>query len=271
VFKLRHLAIVLPFATATLMGCGPEDMMDESTGSTAPQAPATEATQGGAEPTMGTATQELNSLGAYTWKSPADATSMGATADRACFLTRIQGDFATASNAVEIFGRLGSWYLRGSGNTGATGRCASLPAGTTFSAEYTLAAGQRLPTNMGTTTGRVCYLVRVAGSFNSGADWVRIYSSGGAWFLFADSTAGNVSAQARCVTTSALTGEYGWSSSQGHDTHLGTTSGRVCALTSMSGRFDSMSDNIHVYASAGSWYLGGGATSSSVSARARCF
>ncbi len=45
----------------------------------------------------------------------------------------------------------------------------------------------------------------------------------------------------------------------------------VCALTYMAGRFDSASDYIDIYSSSGSWYLGGNALASAVSAKARCF
>jgi hypothetical protein len=117
----------------------------------------------------------------------------------------------------------------------------------------------------------VCYLVRVGGSFKGGGDWARVYASGGSWFLFGNSQLGDGLAQARCVSVSTYSGEYSWNSNQGYDTHMGTTSGRVCALTYMAGRFDSVNDLVDIYAAASSWYLGGGALSGPVYAKARCF
>ncbi|WPB81700.1 hypothetical protein KYC5002_21600 [Archangium violaceum] len=261
--KLRHFAVVLPLTATILGGCGPEDMQDEQ--STGPQGTAA------SEPTLGTATQELSSLGSHAWVAPADATSMGSTADRICFLNRVRGNFASAGSAVDVFASGGSWYLKGGGDTRAIARCAARASDTALSGEYVWKAGQKLPTNMGTTTGRVCYLVRVSGSFDSGADWARIYASGGSWFLFGDSAKGDGGAQARCVTVSTYSGEYSWSSNQSYDTHMGVTSGRVCALTYMAGRFDSASDYIDIYSSSGSWYLGGNALASTVAVKARCF
>lgn len=261
--KLRHFAVVLPVAATILGGCGPEDMQDGQGASTAPQGAAS-------APSLGTASQELNSNGVYSWTAPADATSMGPTADRACFFNRIRGNFASGSSAVDIFSTSGSWYLRGGGDTRATGRCATLNGGA-YSGEYTWKAGQQLPTNLGTTTGRVCFLVRVSGSYKSGADWVRVYASGGSWFLFGDSAKGDGGAQARCVTVPTYTGEYSWSSGKGYDTFMGSTSGQVCALTYMAGAFNSASDYLDIYPSSGSWYLGGNGGTGAVAARARCF
>ncbi|MCY1077669.1 hypothetical protein [Archangium lansingense] len=269
--KLRHFAVVLPLTATILGGCGPEDMQDEQSGSAGQPMPTQGMSPNETEPTLGTATQELASLGAHTWSAPADATPMGATADRFCFLNRIRGNFVSAGSYMDIFASGGSWYLRGGGDTRGTARCATRTSATGLSSEYVWKAGQRLPTNMGTTTGRVCFLVRVSGSFDSGADWVRVYASGGSWFLFGDSAKGDGGAQARCVNVSSFSGEYSWSSSQSYDTHMGVTSGRVCALTYMAGRFDSVNDYIDIYASSGSWYLGGNASAPAVSAKARCF
>lgn len=187
------------------------------------------------------------------------------------FLNGIWGNFAGAGSIANIFASGGSWYLNGAGDTRTTGRCAGLGTGNSFSGEYTWSAAQNLPTNMGSTSGRVCFLVRVSGSFASAADWVRIYASGGSWFLFGGSQKGDGGAQARCVSVSTFSGEHSWNSTQGYDTHMGASSGQVCGLTYMAGQFTSQADGIQIYSSSGSWYLGGAATVSPVYARARCF
>jgi hypothetical protein len=226
---------------------------------------------GGTEPQLATVTQELPASGTYSWISPNDATPMGTTSGRICFLNRIRGRFDTSSDAVRIFAAGGSWYLYGSGETRAVARCALLPAGTTVSSEFEWTADRELPVNLGTATGRVCYLTYVSGDFDSASDWVRIYPSGGSWFLFGSSNKASGRARARCIPVSSYSGEYIWSSSQSYDTYMGTTSGRVCALTYMGGSFESLNDVIDIYATASSWYLGGGNTSTGVQARARCF
>lgn len=269
--KLRYFAVVLPLTATMLGGCGPEDMQDEQGGSTGQQMPTTGTTPSETEPQLATVTQELPSMGAHSWTAPADATSMGSTADRFCFLNRVRGNFVSAGSYMDVFASGGSWYLRGGGDTRGTARCAARASDTSLSGEYSWKAAQALPTNMGTTTGRVCYLVRVSGSFDSGSDWARVYASGGSWFLFGNSVKGNGGAQARCVTVSTYSGEYSWNSNQSYDTHMGVTSGRVCALTYMAGKFNTANDYIDIYASAGSWYLGGNASAPAVSAKARCF
>ncbi len=255
--RLNHLIAVLPLSAILLGGCGPVDEEEQGLGETEPQ--------------LGTVTQELTSSGAYSWLSPNDATPMGTTSGRACFFTRIRGRFDNGSGAVRIFATGGSWYLYGSGNTRAIARCALLPAGASLSSEYEWTADRELPVNMGSTSGRMCFLTYVSGDFDGSADWVRIYPSGSSWFLFGSSSKASGRARARCISGLSYSGEYAASSSQSYDTHMGATSGRVCALTYMGGQFDSLNEYIDISATAGSWYLGGATSVGSVQARARCF
>ncbi len=215
--RIKHLFVVLP-STATLGGCGPEDMLDEQSESGLESQPA-----------LGSITQELSYSNGDSWAAPAPASPLGSTSNRVCFLTRIQGVFDSGADSVYAFASGGSWYIGGYGGTSARAGCAALN-GSAFSGAYAWRAGQSLPTNLGSTTGRVCFLTRVGGSFNSSADWVRVYASGGSWFLFGDSQAGDGYAQARCVAVSTYSGEYSWAQGQSYPTHMGTTSGRVCAL-----------------------------------------
>ncbi len=257
--RLNALFVSLPL-TVILGACGPEELSDES-----------ERTQEVPGAELGTVTQELGSLGAYSWAAPNDATPMGITSDRFCFFNRIRGRFDSSGDYVHIFAAGGSWYVGGGGDTRAIARCAPRPSGSTLSGEYSWTAGQQLPTNMGTAAGRVCFLTRVSGDFDSSADWVRVYVSGGSWFLFGSSYKQSGGARARCITVPSYSGEYSWSQSQSYDTHMGTTSGRVCALTYMGGQFNSLNEFIDIYHAAGSWYLGGSSLHSGVAAKARCF
>lgn len=258
--RLTHLFAVLPLA-ALLGGCGPVDEEEQGFGETEPQ--------------LGTSTQELTASGAYSWTAPADATSMGTTSGRACFFDRIRGRFDASSDYVRIFASGGSWYLYGGSrdftDKQATARCVLLPAGASVSAEYEWTADRELPVNMGTASGRVCLLTYVSGDFDGSSDWVRAYTSGGSWFLFGSSSKATGRARARCIPVSTYSGEYTWSSSQSYDTHMGTTSGRFCALTYVGGALNTMSDYVDIYTAAGSWYLGGNGASGTVHARARCF
>lgn len=261
--RLNHLFAVLPLTAILMGGCGPTELEDEQG--------AGQESPGGVEPQLDTLTQELPSSGSGSWIAPASATSLGTTSGRACFFNRIRGRFDTSPDYVRIFAADGSWYLHGGGDTRAIARCASLPPGGSVSGEYDWVAGRQLPVNMGTASGRVCFLTRVQGDFDSSADWVRVYVSGGSWFLFGSASKASGRAHARCIPVSSYSGEHSWSSSQYYDEHMGTTSGRVCALTYMGGQFDSVNEYIDIYASAGSWYLGGASSLSGVQAKARCF
>lgn len=220
--------------------------------------------------------QELPSIGAYSWRAPALSTPMGPTSNRICGLTQVQGRLDTGSDKVFIYALDASWYLGGYSGTSemvAGARCADRPAGTNLSVEYRWTAGQSLPTNMGSSSGRVCFLTLLKGGFNSASDWVRVYASGGSWFIFgASPTAGTV-AGARCVTVPTYSGEYSWNSTMAQPEHLGSTSGRVCALTGIQGAFDGLGDFVQIFASSGSWYLRGGSQPAGkyLLARTRCF
>lgn len=265
--KAKHI-IIAGTMTALVWGCGPEASLEESEESgTAPSE---------AEPMLDTQEQELPSIGAYLWQAPAPSTPMGSTSNRICGLTRVQGRLDTASDSISIYALGTSWYLGGSSGTSqmlAGARCASRPAGTAISGQYQWKAGQGLPTNMGPTSGRVCFLTHVRGGFNSASDWVRVYVSGGSWFIFGNSTAAGNAAGARCVTVPTYSGEYSWNSNMAQPVHMGPTTGRVCALTGIQGTFDRLGDFVLIFPSSGSWYLGGASQPAGkyLLARARCF
>jgi hypothetical protein len=266
VLRLSHLLIVLPLTTV-LGGCGPEGLDEQGAESSGQVG----STSGETPPSLDTVTQDLNVSNAGAWLSPNAATPLGATSNRVCYLTRIRGYFDGAGDYVRTFGSGGSWYVGGNGNTRAVADCAALGAGNAFTGEYDWTAGQRLPTYVGPAGDRVCFLTRVQGSFNSGSDWARVYVSGGSWFLFGNSVAGNGFARARCVTVSSYSPEYSWNQSQSYPTSMGSTAGRACGLTYMGGQFDSYSEYIDISAQAGSWYLGGASAHTGVAAKARCF
>lgn len=251
-----RFAVPLLASLPLLGGCGPEELMDEP----GPQP----------EASLATSTQDLVSNGSYSWIAPSMATPMGTTWDRACFLTRVQGRFDLWTDSVRVFATGGSWYLHGGGDTRASSRCALLNGGA-LSGEYEWVPSQSLPTNMGTASGRVCFLTRVAGDFNGWNYWVRVYVSGGSWFLFGSANKLHGTARARCVTVPTYSVEYSWSQGQSLGTHLGTTSGQVCALTYVAGEFASANEYVDIYASSGSWYLRGNSSTHGLTARARCF
>ncbi len=63
--------------------------------------------------------------------------------------------------------------------------------------------------------------------------------------------------------------EYSWSQGQ-PAVPMGGTSGRVCFLTRVTGKFEGGGEVVNVFASGGSWYLGGQSLQAGVGASARC-
>ncbi|HYI02372.1 hypothetical protein [Hyalangium sp.] len=260
--KLSRLVVVLPLI-ANLWGCGPEGL-EEPRGEDIDDL-------GELQLTTNTVTQELSYSNGGSWASPQPATPLSSTSDRACFFTRIRGSFDSSGDSVRILASRETWNLHGAGSTSAAAACATLPGASAYSTAYEWTAGQPRPTNMGSTRGRVCFLTRVGGAFNSPADWAGIYESGGSWFLSGASQARNGYARARCVTVSTYSSEHSWNQSQGSPSYLGRTSGQVCALTHMAGQFDGASEFIELSRAGWHWWLHGGSARAGVAAKARCF
>ncbi|MCY1040101.1 hypothetical protein OV208_02120 [Corallococcus sp. bb12-1] len=262
--KLRHLVFALSMP-AVLWGCGPEDLPSEmpvpTAATVAEEAPAM----------LDSQAQELAATAEYTWsQSSSGSTALGATAGRACFLTRVGGDFEGGGERVDIFESGGSWYLGGassqSGINGAS-RCVSVAG---YSAQYEWTQASSYPVYMGSATNRVCYLTGLAGKLNGGGEWVHAYVSGGDWYLSGNTNQTTLKARARCITVDSYTDESTWS--QGASaTLLGAVTNRSCALTYVKGKFEGGGEYVRTYQSNGYWYLGGSSGQVSVAGRSRCF
>lgn len=66
--------------------------------------------------------------GPYVWSQGAHSVYMGSQSDRACFLTRVTGQFEGGGESVQTFTSGGSWYVGGSSHqrgVGASARCMS--------------------------------------------------------------------------------------------------------------------------------------------------
>jgi hypothetical protein len=122
---------------------------------------------------------------------------------------------------------------------------------------------------MGTSSGRICFLTRVSGTFGTNR-YVSITNSNGVWWL-GGSSAG-VSAQARCrgIFTATPPTEYSWSQGQ-NPVLMGSIKGRACFLTRVGGDFEGTSERVEVFSgNSTSWWLGGSSTQAGVHAKARC-
>jgi hypothetical protein len=257
--KFQQIVVVLSL-TAISGGCGPEGLEEQDT-------------EGAVESELEltTVSQELSYSNRGTWSSPQPPTVLASTADRTCFFTRIRGRFDSGGDSVRILANAGRWDIGGTGSTRASAACAVLLGDSAYSTAYEWTERQRQAVNLGSTTGRVCFLTRVGGSFNSPHAWVGVYASGDSWFLSGDLQGQDGFARARCVTVISYSGEYSWDQSNRYPTNMGGTGGRVCALTSMAGQFKGDSEFIDISKVMGLWLLSGSSARSGVTAKARCF
>ena len=125
---------------------------------------------------------------------------------------------------------------------------------------------------LGPTSDRVCFLTGLKGNFVGGGERVRVYASGGSWYLEGNSAHTGVGAWASCAYTApgTYTGEYVWEAGQNYPTSLGSASGRVCFFTRLSGGFNSTKEWVHIYASGGTWFMTGETGGPVLRAGARC-
>lgn len=252
--KPHHLVAVL-LITLCLEACGPEALEEprvEELGE------------------LQVAEQELSFAAGGSWAAHNPATPLASSSGKACFFTRMGGAFDQAGDSVRIAALREQWHVDGTGATRASAACATLSGGGDYTVGYDWASGQQ-PTYLGSANGRVCFLTRVSGGLNHPTDWLGVYQSGGSWFLSGASQARNASARARCITVGSYSGEYSWSQGTRSATYLGSTSNKVCALTSVAGQFDSATEFVEINKSVWQWYLTGGSSRSGVSAKARCF
>jgi hypothetical protein len=129
-----------------------------------------------------------------------------------CFLTGLAGELAgtTTTNMdwVKVDFSGGGWTLRGGGKAGKSSwirmraRCA-----TPLDGDASVIGGGSWwmsgwsPTNLGSTTGKVCVFVHVFGAFQSSTSHVKIQAVNNAWYLSGGSLGANAGAGAKCYYT----------------------------------------------------------------------
>ena len=207
---------------------------------------------------------DTDHLEEYEWHSGLTAVSMGTTSGRACFLTRVGGDFGTDAY-VRIYSSNGTWYLSGAptipvntpGGVNARARCSYAYS---YSAEYSWSQGH-LGTQMGSIYGRACFLTRVGGQLFGNGARVEVYSGNStSWWLGGSSDGFGVHARARCLIYPPFVPQQpysytGWVSSTSFPKILQFLTW-ACYLAGMGGLYGA-DTFVTVYASGSSWYVGG--------------
>jgi hypothetical protein len=146
--------------------------------------------------------------GEYAWSQGQNPTNMGSTTRRACFLTRVGGDFEGGGERVEVFASFppygGSWLLGGSSvhaGVHARARCIlylpwAPPQPYSYSNWHSSSQG---PGILQPTTW-ACFLAGMRGDFEGSAAYVHVYPTGGSWYVKASSQVFPTSVKAGCTS-----------------------------------------------------------------------
>jgi len=203
-------------------------------------------------------------MGEFYWDQYRAATPMGPVGDRVCFLTGVKGKFEGPGESVHAYTNNGSWYLGGGSyqaDVGGWARCVAVGDSSWFTQEYTWQQGQA-SVDLGSTTGRTCFLTRVSGKFLGIGETVRIFMDNNHWYLGGNSGQYGVTASARCVYSDYNSpDEVSWSPGQPAQ-YVSPYSGRACFLTRMAGNFRGGAESVRVSDAyynvpQAYWYLGG--------------
>lgn len=139
-----------------------------------------------------------------------------------------------------------------------------------YTAEYTWERHQP-SRRMLSSKNSVCFLTGIHGKFTSLTEMVKISNVRGYWYVTGRSDQPGVGATARCFkydSAKVIATRFN-ESAGGEDLDLGAH--RLCALSRVSGNFDSAADVVNVYrAGDGHWFLQTSATSSGVNGGAIC-
>jgi hypothetical protein len=140
-----------------------------------------------------------------------------------------------------------------------------------YTREYTWERSGRHSTRMLRSSNSVCFLTGVHGTFRGTTEMVKVSNVRGYWWVTGIGSQPDVGASARCFKydLAKIVPTQFNESAAGQDLDLGAH--RFCALSRVSGNFESDADVVKVYpAKNGHWFLQTSAASSGVNAGAIC-
>ena len=207
----------------------------------------------------------------FAWTSRQAPVVMGSTQGRACFLTRVGGAFNSAQDTVEIVAQNGQWVLRGTAAAGGfvEGRAGCVGAQVTD--EVTLQAGQT-GIDLQSFSTHACFLTRISGPFQGGAENVQLARSGTVWRFTGTSQQQGTAASARCMPIQPLSATFVMDFGDASPVRLDPEINGACFLLRVAGDLGAEGDFLETEWNANIWELrrqvGGGR---SLQSRAACF
>jgi hypothetical protein len=216
--------------------------------------------------------------GEVAWHSGNPPIALGAADDRACFLSRVAGQFAVSGGEARVYVLDGQWYVGGTAPVvvHAWARCVSWDPASTLHGDavsYEWSQGEP-PRDMGAEADRLCGLTRMSGRFEGGGELIHATVSGGRWLLAGNSATSGVAASARCLhwpagTNVAYSAETIWDQGQG-DQLLANGPNHACVMTMVTGAFHGLGEMVMVWSDGTAWVLAGTSGQVGVGGRARC-
>jgi hypothetical protein len=238
------------------------------------------------ETEVGSTTAELGTR--YTWSQGDPPVTMLHQSQGMCFLNTVSGHFEGTGEAVQIDNINGYWTLEGrSQQAGVYAVSICVPwsqlssnggwqAGWGYWVDATLPLYPKVHRYLWADDS-FCFLGGVSGSlygFANGAT-VQMDPNTHTWRVDAETPlGGQMSSQGICANFTQA-GPARWAGgqiwTQGTSArNLGPTSDRVCALTTVRGRFRGAGESVTVFQTAGSWWLSGTSQQTGVYAEANC-
>jgi hypothetical protein len=135
---------------------------------------------------------------AHHWHQGEEPVDLGSAADRACFLTHVQGRFEGGGEQVHVTIQDGRWVLEGASQQSGVGAGARCVLTDRYGDEMELRAGPGMQKMRRKTEG-ACFLTGIQGRLDGPEDAAGVKDTQGMWHLQSQDPDGLVIARARCI------------------------------------------------------------------------
>ncbi len=132
------------------------------------------------------------------WQQGEEPVDLGSAADRACFLTHVQGRFEGGGENVHVTIRDGHWVLEGASQQSGVGASARCVMTDRYGDEMELRAGPGMQKMRRKNEG-ACFLTGIQGRLDGPEDAAGVKDTQGMWHLQSQDPDGLVIARARCI------------------------------------------------------------------------
>jgi hypothetical protein len=230
---------------------------------------------------IATTTGELNLSQQYYWAQGSAAVTMNPSANNACFLAGLGGRFRGTGEGVKVEKGTSNWTLSGVSQQQGVRAWGSCFDAAEVSEPFSWSTNSATTSvDMGSSSGRVCYLTDFAGLLEGSNYNIDINNVNSRWMLTGNAANPQTvqgwtdlrTGKAQCAQAVANTAidTYTWTQGEAPK-NMGSTTDRLCVLTGVAGRFFGDTEWVNISVENGSWILKGSSQQVGVRATARCF